>query len=71
VSTPITVVYGTADRVVPPDQSRAVAAAAAAAGHVVVVAVPDADHKDGVLLDGPELLDALMSLARRAGCAGD
>ena len=69
LSTPITVVYGTADRVVPPEQSRAVAEAAA--GSVELVAVPGADHNDGVLLDGPELLDALTSLARRTGCPGD
>jgi fermentation-respiration switch protein FrsA (DUF1100 family) len=55
---PTTVVYGTADTVVPPEQSLAVAKAANAS----VVAV-DADHNDRVLLDGKALIDAVVELA--------
>lgn len=59
VDAPVTVVYGTSDSIVPPDQSRAVATAAGAA----VVEVPGADHNDRVLLDGPDLVDAITDLA--------
>jgi len=57
VSAPVTVVYGTADTIVPPEQSRTVAEAA----HARTVAVPGADHNDPVLLDGPDLIDAILS----------
>jgi uncharacterized protein len=56
---PVTVVYGTADSIVPPDQSRAVAAAAKAR----IVEVPGAGHNDPALLDGPELITAITELA--------
>ncbi|MCS7483368.1 alpha/beta hydrolase [Umezawaea endophytica] len=59
-SVPTTVVYGTADTVVPPAQSLAVAKAA----HAAVVAV-DADHNDRVLLDGSSLIDAVVGLKRQ------
>jgi len=62
VHVPTTVVYGTADSIVPPEQSRAVASAAADLRRLV--AVPGADHNDLVLLDGPELIDAVVELAR-------
>ncbi|MGQ0842194.1 alpha/beta hydrolase [Actinokineospora sp.] len=62
VRVPTAVVYGTADEVVPPDQSQAVADAAA--GPVTRVAVAGADHNDRVLLDGPDLIDAVAALAR-------
>ncbi|SNS36592.1 hypothetical protein SAMN06893096_103395 [Geodermatophilus pulveris] len=65
VEAPTTVVYGGADSIVPPGQSRAVADAAA--GLHRVVEVPGADHNDPVLLDGPELVGAVVELARRAG----
>jgi len=64
ISVPTTVVYGSADRMIPPAQSRA--AAAAAAGAVELVEVPGADHNDGALLDGPELISAVVALAERA-----
>jgi len=64
VTVPTTVVYGTADRIVPPDQSRAVAAAAGEPAEVV--AVPGADHNDRALLDGRELVRAVQDLADRA-----
>lgn len=64
VTVPTTVVYGTRDSVVPPAQSRAVAAAAA--GPTRVLAIEGADHNDRVLLDGPELVGAVVDLADRA-----
>jgi fermentation-respiration switch protein FrsA (DUF1100 family) len=63
VAVPTTVVYGTRDTVVPPQQSRAVAAAAA--GTTRLVAVEGADHNDRVLLDGTQLIDATVELADR------
>jgi pimeloyl-ACP methyl ester carboxylesterase len=54
---PTTVVYGTADTVVPPAHSEAVAKAARA--RIVTV---DADHNDLVLLDGATLIDAVRDL---------
>lgn len=59
VAAPVTVVYGSADSVVPPGQSRAVAAAAGAS----TVEVAGADHNDRVLLDGARLVDAVADLA--------
>ncbi|MEU6041212.1 alpha/beta fold hydrolase [Actinomadura sp. NPDC047616] len=64
IRTPTVVVYGTADSIVPPEQSREVARRAA--GPVRVVAVPGADHNDLVLLDGPELVAAVAELAQNA-----
>jgi pimeloyl-ACP methyl ester carboxylesterase len=62
VRAPTIVVYGTADTVVPPAQSRAVAGAAAnLAGEV---AVEGADHNDAVLAFGPETTGAVTRLAR-------
>ncbi len=58
---PTTVVLGSADSIVPPDQSRAVAGAAARLHRVVEV--PGADHNDPVLLDGEALLSAVLELA--------
>lgn len=62
VDAPTTVVWGSADRVIPPAQSAAVAAAAAGRP-VRTVVVPGADHNDRVLLDGPELVAAVVALA--------
>lgn len=61
VRAPVTVVYGTADSIVPPEQSRTVAAASGA----TVVEVPGADHNDAALLDGRRLLDAIVHSATR------
>ncbi|ALG15105.1 hypothetical protein AOZ06_27570 [Kibdelosporangium phytohabitans] len=55
VTAPVTVVLGTADSVIPPEQSREVARA----GRARLVEIPGADHNDRVLLDGPALLDAI------------
>jgi fermentation-respiration switch protein FrsA (DUF1100 family) len=61
IGVPTTVVYGSADSIVPAEQSRAVADAAA--GPVERVEVRDADHNDAVLLDGPQVIDAVAELA--------
>ncbi|SFW85289.1 alpha/beta hydrolase [Amycolatopsis australiensis] len=58
---PSVVVLGTRDSIVPPAQSRDVAAAASAR----LVEIPGADHNDPVLLDGPEIVDAVLSLVPR------
>lgn len=65
VEVPTTVVYGSADSIIPPRQSREVAAASA--GLFEEVQVRGADHNDRVLLDGPELIGAVVRLADRAG----
>jgi fermentation-respiration switch protein FrsA (DUF1100 family) len=62
VRVPTVVVYGTADTIVPPDQSRAVAERAA--GPTRVVAVDGADHNDAALIDGPAVIDAVLGLVR-------
>lgn len=58
---PAVVVAGGRDSIVPPSQSREVAAAASAR----LVEIPGADHNDPVLLDGPELVEAVLSLVPR------
>jgi uncharacterized protein len=63
VNVPTTVVLGTDDMIVPPDQSRAVAAAAPAL--VRLVEVDGADHNDRALLDGDALVRAVVELADR------
>ncbi len=65
------VVLGTADSVVPPGQSRAVAQALRDAGADVTVAEVDgANHNDAVLTAGPTLVDAVVDVAARAGATG-
>lgn len=64
VSAPVTVVYGSDDGIVPPEQSRAVARAAPVLA--AEVAVPGAGHNDAALLDGDELVSAVVALADRA-----
>jgi uncharacterized protein len=58
---PVTVVLGLEDSLVPPGLSREVASAAGAE----VVEVTGAGHNDRVLLDGDELIDAVVALADR------
>jgi pimeloyl-ACP methyl ester carboxylesterase len=65
VRAPTTVVYGTADTIVPPEQSRRVAAAAAQLHRLVEV--PGADHSDPLLVDGEALVQAVVELAGIAG----
>jgi fermentation-respiration switch protein FrsA (DUF1100 family) len=67
VTVPTAVVYGTNDSVVPPEHSLAVAAAAAGPTHVV--RVDGADHNDRSLLDGGQLVDAVVQLADQVGGA--
>jgi fermentation-respiration switch protein FrsA (DUF1100 family) len=62
VQAPTTVVYGGADMIVPPAQSRAVAEAAADLRDVVEVR--GAGHNDPALLDGPDLVGAVVDIAR-------
>jgi uncharacterized protein len=63
VSVPATVVLGTADSIVPPDQSRAVADATPRLRRLVEV--EGADHNDQALLDGPALVEAVVDLAEQ------
>ena len=61
IQVPTTVVLGTRDSIVPPSQSRAVAEAAAQLHRLVEV--PGADHNDLALLDGDEVVRAVVDLA--------
>jgi pimeloyl-ACP methyl ester carboxylesterase len=63
VTAPTVVVYGTADSIVPPEQSRTVADRAG--GPVRLVAVDGADHNDPVLLNGAPVVEAVVELVRR------
>lgn len=65
VAVPTTVVYGTADSIIPPAQSREVAAAAA--GPVEVVEISGAGHNDAAMFTGAELIAAVEDLADRSG----
>jgi uncharacterized protein len=65
VESPLTVAYGTRDSIVPPPQSRAVADAAPVLRQLV--AVEGADHNDPVLLDGNQLINAVVTLADHTG----
>jgi pimeloyl-ACP methyl ester carboxylesterase len=60
IQVPTVVIFGTADSVVPADQSRAVADAAA--GPVTVVEIRDADHNDPVLLTGSRVVGSVVGL---------
>lgn len=62
VRVPTAVVYGSADTIVPPEQSAAVAAAAG--GLVRAVQVVGADHNDAALLEGNDLVATVLDLAR-------
>jgi fermentation-respiration switch protein FrsA (DUF1100 family) len=61
VAVPITVVYGTADSIVPPEESRR--SVAAAPGPTRLVALEGADHNDPALLNGDVLVQAVVELA--------
>src|SRR5262245_5047712 len=63
IDVPVVVVYGTADTIVPARQSRTVAAAAGTLAEVVEG--PRADHNDRSLLDGGQLVAAVVALADR------
>lgn len=64
VDVPTTVVYGTADTIVPPDHSERVADAAR--GPVERVALPGVGHNDAVMFGGATIVDATVALAERA-----
>ena len=64
VDVPTIVVYAGADIIVPPPQSRAVADAAP--GLVREVRVRGVGHNDPVLLDGPDVVQAVLDLAPRS-----
>jgi alpha-beta hydrolase superfamily lysophospholipase len=61
VRSPVAVIYGSADSIVPPSQSAAVARQAS----VEPVVVEGADHNDPVLVDGPQVIGAVAALAPR------
>jgi uncharacterized protein len=65
VRTPTTVIYGTADSIVPPEQSRRVAAAAAELHRLVPIR--GADHNDVVLVAGDDVALAVVELADASG----
>lgn len=65
VRAPVSVVYGGADSVVPPQQSVAVAEAAVRLHRLV--AVDGADHNDPAFADGPILVDVIADVADRVG----
>ena len=65
VDAPTTVVYGSRDSIVPPEQSRAVTDAAS--GATRIVRIVGADHNDPALLNGDELIDAIVDLADEVG----
>ncbi len=63
VRVPTLVVYGSADSVVPTEQSRTVARVAG--GPTTSFEQPGADHNDAVLVDGPRLADATARLSEQ------
>jgi hypothetical protein len=65
VAVPTAVVYGSRDRIVPPEQSREVAQRAA--GPTLVTEIPGAGHNDPALFDSPELVAAVVGLAALIG----
>jgi len=71
VGAPVAVVYGTADTIVPADQSRRVAQAAREAGLTVVEReVLGAGHNDPLLAHGADLVGALVEAAAAGGIGG-
>lgn len=60
VRCPVTVVYGSADAIVPPEESRAVARIRPGTTELVVA---NAGHNDLALLDGPEVVESVVRLA--------
>lgn len=66
VDAPVAVIYGDADSIVPPEQSRAVAQASRDAGNdTYELPVTGADHNDAHLAHGPEVAEALTLLTQR------
>jgi hypothetical protein len=63
ITVPTAVIYGSADTIVPPEQSRVVAQRVG--GTVRVTAVEGADHNDYSLVAGPQLVVSVVELAER------
>jgi len=63
VTSPTVVIYGSADTIVPADQSRQVAERAA--GTVSVIVVDGADHNDAELAHGPNIIGPLVDLVNQ------
>lgn len=61
IKVPVTVVYGSDDSIVPPEQSRTVAESAPRLHQLVEVV--GADHNDHALLAGEDLVSAVVDLA--------
>jgi uncharacterized protein len=64
IEAPVLVVAGSADRIVPPDQSRAIHDAANQPKELVIV--EGAGHNDPALLDGEQMLDAIVAFLDRS-----
>lgn len=64
IDTPVLVVVGGGDRIVPPDQSRAVYEAANEPKEILLV--EGADHNDPDLLDGEEMIKGIADFLERA-----
>lgn len=64
IDVPTTVVYGTADDIVPAEHSAAVADAAL--GPVERVVLTGVGHNDAVMFGGADVVDAVVALAERA-----
>jgi fermentation-respiration switch protein FrsA (DUF1100 family) len=60
---PLLVIAGDRDRIVPTDHSRRLYAAAAAAARKKIVIVPGADHNDYELLAGDAMIEAIVEFA--------
>ena len=69
VSVPMVVAYGTADDIVPAQQSRDVINAAETSSQVEVVVVSGAGHNDLDLVAGDPVIDAFVRMADAAGLA--
>ncbi|MEV0287565.1 alpha/beta fold hydrolase [Kribbella sp. NPDC050820] len=63
VKAPTAVVYGSADSIVPPEQSRTVAEAAPTLKEAVEI--PGADHNDAVLVHGPQVVATVARLVEQ------
>ena len=61
VKAPVAVIYGSADSVVPPEQSREVAEVAPTLKDLVEI--PGADHNDAELVHGPDVIAAVLRIA--------
>ncbi len=67
VSVPMVVAYGTADDIVPPQQSQEVVAAAKVSSDVEAVVIAGAGHNDLELVAGDPVVDAVAQLADSVG----